>query len=459
MPAISPSSVLYIVFTSGSTGAPKGATVTHANFCSAIRHHQPEPGFERSSRVSDYTSFHPSHTNRRTFLDPTTLNGLKEVLFIGEALKASDVAKWEASGAEIYNTYGLAECTVTSTVERVRKGEPDIRVGDPGIGKGTGALVWVVQARAPDRLAATGTIGKLWLEGPIVGASYLNNAEKTASDLVYYNPDGSLGFVGRNATQVKINGQRMELGEVEHHVRQLLPTKAVPQIVVDVITPDVTRSQTPAVFSVIPDGDSARVELNEVTVPMIANIRKELSKLLPSYMVPGVYIPIPLAKLPMTATGKTDRQKEEALRDIWTRLLDIKPDLIAGGHSFSEVGGDSIKTMPLAMAIRKQFDINTGVPRLVRQQNNLRELAALIDNLLHGQSVEELTQPTPTDLEIVLLVSKIDFGRTTTGSTVFLTGSTGFLGTHIFHYTLTKRAFDKVVLLVPGLDEQKGWTG
>lgn len=557
MPTISPSSALYIVFTSGSTGAPKGATVTHANFCSAIRHNQLELGFERSARVFDYTSYafdvawsNVLHTltvgaclcipleDERTadingsinrlqanfihltptvgrLLDPTALNGLKKILFIGEALKASDVAKWEASGAEIYNTYGPAECTVTSTVERVRRGEPDIsRVGDPGIGKDAGALVWVVQPRAPDRLAAIGTIGELWLEGPIVGAGYLNNPEKTASafvedpkwllngipgrvpgrrgrlyrtgDLAYYNPDGSLGFVGRNDTQVKINGQRMELGEVEHHVRQLLPTKAVPQIVVDVITPDATRSQTLAVFLVMLDDDSARVELNEVTVPMIANLRKELSKLLPSYMVPGVYIPIPLAKLPMTATGKTDRQMvrelgrtysppahsssdastsdailtntEEALRDIWARLLDIKPDLIAAGHSFSEVGGDSIKTMSLAMAIRKQFDINIGVPRLVRQQNSLRELAALIDNLLRGQSVEEPTQPTPTDLEreIDLLVSKIDFGRTATGSTVFLTGSTGFLGTQILHYTLTKRAFDKVVLLVRGLDEQKG---
>ncbi|KAG2007942.1 hypothetical protein GB937_008135 [Aspergillus fischeri] len=556
MPTISPSSALYIVFTSGSTGAPKGATVTHANFCSAIRHHQAELGFERSSRVFDYTSYAfdvawsnvlhtltvgaclciPSEDERTAdingsinrlqanfihltptvgrLLDPTALNGLKKVLFIGEALKASDVAQWEASGAEIYNTYGPAECTVTSTVERVRKGEPEIRVRDPGIGKGTGALVWVVQPRAPDRLAAIGTVGELWLEGPIVGAGYLNNPEKTASafiedpkwllngipgrvpgrrgrlyrtgDLVYYNSDGSLGFVGRNDNQVKINGQRTELGEVEYHVRQLLPTKAVPQIVVDVITPDATRNQALAVFLVMSDDDSARIQLNEVTVSMIANLRKQLSKSLPLYMVPSVYIPIPFAKLPVTATGKTDRQRvrelgrtynppwpshsdastsdailtntEEVLRNIWARLLDIKPDLIAAGHSFSEAGGDSIKFMSLAMAIRLQFGINIAVSRLVQQQNSLRELATLIDNLLRGQPLEEPTQPTLTELEreIDVLLSKIEFGRTATGSTVFLTGSTGYLGTQILHYTLTKRAFDKVVLLVRALDERKG---
>lgn len=100
-------------------------------------------------------------------------------------------------------------------------------------------------------MAAIGTIGELWLEGPTGGAGYLSNPEKTTSsfvedpewllrgvpgrvhgrrgrlyrtgDLVYYNPDGSLGFVGRKDTQVKINGQRMELGQVEYHVRELLP--------------------------------------------------------------------------------------------------------------------------------------------------------------------------------------------------------------------------------------------
>ncbi|PQE30595.1 nonribosomal peptide synthase protein [Rutstroemia sp. NJR-2017a WRK4] len=555
MPTISPSSPLYIVFTSGSTGAPKGATVTHANFCSAIRYHQHELGFERSSRVFDYTSYAfdvawsnvlhtltigaclciPSEDERTAdingsinrlkadfihltptvgrLLDPAALKGLKKVLFIGEALKASDVAKWEASGAEIFNTYGPAECTVTSTVERVQVGEPETRIVDPSIGKGVGALCWVVQPRAPDRLAAIGTIGELWLEGPIVGAGYLNNPEKTASafvedpkwllegipgqvpgrrgrlyrtgDLVYYNPDGCLGFVGRNDTQVKINGQRMELGEVEYHVRELLPTKTVPVVVVDVITPDATGSQMLAVFLVISGAASEGVNLNGQSAQMVEDLRKELSKLLPSYMVPRAYIPISLAKLPMTATGKTDRRNvrelgkayvppvpsssnasagdavltstEQILRNLWARLLNIKPDIIATEHSFAEVGGDSIKTMSLAMAIRKQFDINIGVPRLVQQQN-LRELATLIDNLLGGHSIEELAQPTPADLEreIDLLVSKIAFGNTNTGSTVFLTGSTGFLGTQILRYTLTKRAFDKVVLLVRGLSEQNG---
>lgn len=554
-PTVSPSSPLYIVFTSGSTGAPKGAIVTHANFCSAIQYHQSQLGFEKSSRVFDYTSYAfdvawsnllhtltvgaclciPSEDERTAdvhgsitrlqanfihltptvgrLLDPTALPTLRKVLFIGETLKASDVVKWRASGAEIFNTYGPAECTVTSTVEKVQIGDHDARVADPGIGKGIGALTWVVQPRAPDRLAAIGTIGELWLEGPIVGAGYLNNPEKTASafvenpkwlsdrvpgrasgrsgrlyrtgDLVFYKPDGSLGFVGRNDGQIKINGQRMELGEVEYHIRQLLAPEKVPQIVVDVITPDATQKQSLAVFLVLPNHHVAETELDNAIATRIATLRKQLSKVLPSYMVPSVYIPIPVGKLPMTATGKTDRQRlrllgrtytpptpardtivscdiqtetEKALRDIWANLLDIKPEEIAAEHSFSEVGGDSIKIMSLAMAIRKNFHTNIGVTRLVQQQPTLRELAAVIDNMLQGQSVEEPAQPTPFDLEheIDSLVCRIDSSRITSRSTVFLTGSTGFLGTQILHHTLAKRLFDRVILLVRSDDAQKG---
>ena len=546
LPTVDPSSPLYIVFTSGSTGAPKGATITHANFCSAIRHHQQELGFDQKSRVFDYTSYAfdvawsnvlhtltaggclciPSEDERTadvvgainrlraTFihltptvgrlLDPAALESVEKVLFIGEALKASDVARWENSSATIYNTYGPAECTVTSTVEIVQPGQ-DV-IGDPGIGYGIGCLAWVVEPHRPERLAAMGTVGELWLEGPIVGAGYLNNLEKTSQafvenpqwlldgiagkvagrqgrlyktgDLCYFKPDGTLGFIGRKDTQVKINGQRMELGEVEFHARKLLPEEAVAQVVADVITPDATSSQTLAIFLEMAGKNG---EADENTAPMIVDLRKELSKLLPSYMVPSAYIP--LKKLPMTATGKTDRRglrtigktysppalssasavtsdaeltrTESALRDVWAGLLDIKPELISADHIFSELGGDSIKTMSLAMALRQRFNVNIGVPRLIRQRHSLREMAALIDDLLRGQGAEEETK-LDLEREINLLTSKMQYSQPATQSAVFLTGSTGFLGTQILRHTLTKRAFDKVVVLVRGVREQTG---
>lgn len=554
LPAVDPASNLYIVFTSGSTGAPKGATVTHANFCSAIRYQQHQLGLSRSSRVFDYTSYAfdvawsnvlhtltigaclciPSEDERTAdvagainrlganfahltptvgrFLDVASLGGLKKVLFIGEALTASDVTRWKASNAEIYNTYGPAECTVTSTIEKVnpRHSDEPESVGDPGIGVGVGCLTWIVQPGARDRLAAVGTVGELWLEGPIVGAGYLNNAEKTADafvedpewltrgvpgrvpgrrgrlyrtgDLVYYKADGSIGFIGRKDTQVKINGQRMELGEVEHHVRQLVAADTVSQIVADVITPDTTQTPALAVFLAMTNDSEAAIS-DADTAPLIASLRKELSILLPSYMVPTAYIP--LAKLPMTATGKTDRKAlrelgkaysppslstsstttpdvvltttETTLRGLWAGLLGLEPSLISTGHAFADIGGDSIKTMSLAMAIRKQFDVNIGVPRLINERPSLHTLASLIDSLSRGHSVKELAA-IDVDREVDLLVSEIQRGRTSAvpRPTLFLTGSTGFLGTQILRHTLHKGIFDRIILLVRSRDAQDG---
>ncbi|KAK9417247.1 putative Nonribosomal peptide synthetase [Seiridium unicorne] len=551
LPKISSSDPLYIVFTSGSTGLPKGAIVTHANFCSAIRHQQRQLGFEKTSRVFDYTSYAfdvawsnilhtltvggclciPSEDDRTSdiagsvarlqanfvhltptvgrLIDPKAFAGVKKLLFIGEALKATDVTRWKGSGVEIYNTYGPAECTITSTIEKIDMNDyvdQKAPLSDPGIGTGVGTLTWVVQPRAPDRLAAIGTVGELWLEGPIVGAGYLNNPSKTAEaffsdpewlvqrgpgskpgrhgylyrtgDLVYYKPDGSLGYVGRKDTQVKINGQRLELGEVEYYVRQLLPSDI--EVVAEVITPDIIPTPTLAVFLRITD-DLGSVQDQNMIPSIIVRLKKDLSKRLPSYMIPGAFVPV--VSMPMTATGKTDRRAvrqlgkgytppqvlstvvsasqtlltntEETLRDVWSELLGIKPDLITTDHSFAEIGGDSIKTMSLAVAIRKQWNIKIGVPRLVGGSNSLRELATLIDNVRRGQ---EAKQPTTIDVEseIEMLANQLRDGSSTSGKTVFLTGSTGFLGTQILYHLLTKRAFDRVVLLVRAINGKKG---
>ena len=543
-PKINPASNLYIVFTSGSTGVPKGATVTHQNFCSAAVHQQEQLGFERSSRVFDYTSYSfdvawsnvlhtlmigaclciPSEYDRTAdicgsinrlradfvhltptlgrFLDPATLGGLTKVLFIGEALKASDVARWSNSKAELYNTYGPAECTVTSTIVKVTK--DDKLTSDPSIGIGVGCIPWITQPGNPKELAAVGTPGELWLEGPIVGAGYLKNPEKTAEafvadpewlvrgvpgqipgrrgilyrtgDIAFYAADGSLGFIGRKDTQVKFNGQRMECGEVEAHIRDILPAAVVPQIVVDIVVPDATKNQTLAAFLSMTTED-----IETKFSSMVEELRKKMSERLPSFMVPSAYIP--LEKLPMTASGKTDRkavkalgkaynplhsslskpsvsdntlgETEQTLRGTWAKILGIKWELITARHTFVELGGNSIKTMSLAMAINKNFGVKIGVQQLVGQQRSLRELSSMIDKLKQGKSIDN---PTAVDLEreVDLLASEIHYCRPASSGTVFLTGVTGFLGTQILRHTLAKRAFDKVAVLVRRVNGQQG---
>ena len=287
LPTVSPSDLLYVVFTSGSTGTPKGATVSHRNFCSAITYQQEALGFSNTSRVFDFSSYAfdaawcnllhaltvggclciPSASERENdlagclqkynvttvdltpsvarFLGPSALSRLSTLILGGEAVLPGD-AYLAGDNTHIINVYGPAECTPTATFA-------EIKANDIGIGRGAGACTWVVDPENPDLLAAAGAVGELWLEGPLVGQGYLNDPEKTAKafvqnpawlvqgsaerdgrqgrlyrtgDLVRYNRDGTLVFVGRKDTQVKIRGQRVELGEVEHHVQQGIEASA-----------------------------------------------------------------------------------------------------------------------------------------------------------------------------------------------------------------------------------------
>ena len=152
------------------------------------------------------------------------------------------------------------------------------------IGKGAGLVTWVVDPENHDDLLPLGCIGELLLEGPLVGRGYLNDPEKTAAafiedpawllqgapgqpgrhgrlyktgDLVRYNEDGSLTFIGRKDAQVKIRGQRVELGEVEHRVQECMPEAR--QVVAEVIVPQGENSSPAlAAFLQMNDNDGNR---------------------------------------------------------------------------------------------------------------------------------------------------------------------------------------------------------
>ncbi|KFY05966.1 hypothetical protein V492_08212, partial [Pseudogymnoascus sp. VKM F-4246] len=295
LPRVKSSDILYIAFTSGSTGTPKGAIITHGNFSSAIHHQQAILGFNSRSRVFQFASYAfdaawsnllhsltcggclcvPSDSDRRNnitasmehmevnycdltpstarLIDPASVPRLETLILAGEAISVDDVQRWP-SHVKVVNAYGPAECTPDSTFQIILG-----HSASPCIGRGVGVNTWVVNAQNHDRLVSVGITGELFLEGPIVGLGYLSNEERTGEvftkdppwllrggpdfpgrrgrlyktgDLVQYNADGTLIFVGRKDTQVKIRGQRVELGDVEHHVRLGLCTNGDTRLVV-----------------------------------------------------------------------------------------------------------------------------------------------------------------------------------------------------------------------------------
>ncbi|KAK7227934.1 hypothetical protein V2G26_000104, partial [Clonostachys chloroleuca] len=475
LPRISPSSALYLVYTSGSTGTPKGVIVTHSNFSSAIKHQRDALGFTTDSRVFDFASYAfdmawynfiytlsvggclcvPSEDERKNdvagciqryrisyaFFTPTlarvlgrrVLSSLSVLVFAGEPVLPSDTTLCGLEGRTIIS-YGPAECTPGSTVAQITT-----TPAGPVVGKGYGVVTWVVDPVHPDRLVPIGEVGELWLEGPLLGDGYLDDPERTTAaftndtpwlmeggpacsgrrgrlyktgDLVRYQADGSLAFVGRKDTQVKIRGQRVELGEVEHHVQELLKWSDIDgdvdkttltRVVAEVIVPKGSNTPTLVIFICLDTGFPDEEARNRTIQKMTAGIDKRLASKIPVYMIPTSYIPIDA--LPMTATGKTDRRKlrelgslltqrqlnsltrpnhssrpvstdmEKKLQALWALVLDIEATSISADDSFLRLGGDSVRAMQL-VGIAREHGLSFSVADLFNHPR-LESLASI----------------------------------------------------------------------------------
>ncbi|KAL5372946.1 Non-ribosomal peptide synthetase [Paraphaeosphaeria sporulosa] len=254
LPPVSPAATMYIQFTSGSTGLPKGCMLSHSNFTSGAIPRAHTVGYKETSRVLDFASYAfdvsidsmlctlasggtlctPSDERRmndlsgamrdmrvnwagmtpsvvRT-LDPDIIPSLATLAVGGEGISISDAASWREK-TTVVNCYGPSECTVGATYNNT--------VGEKSyisMGKGTGCSVWVVDPTDHNKLVPPGVVGELLIEGPIVGYGYLNNPDKTkevfienpkfltsgspkttgrrgrmyrTGDLVRYDPDGN----------------------------------------------------------------------------------------------------------------------------------------------------------------------------------------------------------------------------------------------------------------------------
>ncbi|KAJ5414300.1 non-ribosomal peptide synthetase [Penicillium cosmopolitanum] len=456
-----PESTCYVVFTSGSTGTPKGAVISHSSICSAIHYQLNQLGFSSNSRVFDFASHSfdvavhnmlatlvsggclciPTEEERiqdpagaiaamevtlanltpsvARLIDPARVPSLKTLIFLGETLTQAEAKRWETSSTKprIINTYGPAECTPISTIDLSMEFRDDTK--NMEIGFGVGVLCWVVEPENHDILLSPGKVGELLLEGPVVSEGYLFEPEKTAKafissplwlrqhrpssrlyatgDLVQHNEDGSLRFMGRKDTQVKIHGQRVELGEIEYHVQSCFPSAV--QTVVDSV-PSATGKSLVAFLQVA----SSQEEVAEMKITRpCETLTSELSCRLPNFMVPQIYILVP--SIPRTPSGKTDRK---GLRESGTRLLNSQPhhssigteleprseaeqtvQLLCGivlqkgpesielDHSFLTIGGDSLMAIQLVGEARKE-GIQLRVVDVMNPKITLRELGRLV---------------------------------------------------------------------------------
>jgi amino acid adenylation domain-containing protein len=378
-------------------------------------------GAMRAMRVN-YAGITPSVAR---ILDLDLIASLSGLGLGGEAASARDVNMW-GKLTRIIIGYGPCECTIGCTVNSsAAKGRDYI-----SIGPGNGAAIWIVDPNDHETLLPVGAVGELLVDGPIVGQGYLNDPEKTAAafiedpswltaghgkypgrrgrlyktgDLGKYDPDGSgeIVFVGRKDTQVKLRGQRVELGEIESQLRARLPQDT--NVIAEVIVPQGSGQGQPTLVAFIAPqstahGKDADIESAQLQPELAAALSKadaEIGQVLPRYMVPTAYIPV--NRIPTLISGKTDRKKlrqfgatvdlrtltadhqgavvakttapksidrpltetEERLRAAWALTLKLEAANIRLNDNFFALGGDSLAAMRLSTVCREQgFDLS-----------------------------------------------------------------------------------------------------
>lgn len=446
-PAVTPKNAAYSVFTSGSTGRPKGVIIQHRAFVTSAIGSSASQLMDRDSRVLQFASYSfdasiseilypliigacvciPKESDCRNNLEkamnelqvtwttltpsvartltPSKLTTLRTLSLGGEAMSKVDVDQW-ANRIQLVNSYGPAECSVDTTTQ------PGISLdADPSnIGRSAAAVCWVVDPQDPQILKPIGAIGELVVEGPILFQGYLKDPAKTVSsllespnwlrrlrhgksgriyrtgDLVQYCPkgDGTICYVGRKDSQVKLRGQRIELGDVEQHLRECLPEAK--EVIAEIIKPSDTGAEpTLAAFILInsngvsSEGDFL-AEVSPAVWSLVESAENKLRTRLPSFMVPSLFLP--LSKVPITIAGKTDRRllreksstlsrkglrahsrlssfkrppatvQESVLQKAVVFVLNLSSDEVGMEDNFFYLGGDSITAMKLVGLIR-----------------------------------------------------------------------------------------------------------
>lgn len=374
-----------VLFTSGSTGQPKGIIQAHQSYATAIRN------YARNLRLGPHTRFFqfddyafdisnleflvpliiggcccvpgPLKTVQDladsinymqaniTFLTPTVAVKLDpadvqclELLCVGgEPLPKDLLSKWTGSTTKLVNRYGMGEVAICCAYnDRLHLGRGGSNIGRPASG-----AIWVVDASSPDKLMPVGAVGELLMEGAHLSRRYLDDAslrhrteavflEKApywmagmhpercsarlyrSGDLGRWNHDGTIDYIGRKDTILKLDGCRVDAVEVEHQARKCLSPRDA--IVVDllgiidgredpVLTAFLYLDDHPASRATAPKGEPLLEDAAEdpFAAAMVANITRSIAQVLPAYMIPTVFLLT--TWMPRTASNKTDRKK------------------------------------------------------------------------------------------------------------------------------------------------------
>ncbi|ORX80372.1 acetyl-CoA synthetase-like protein [Anaeromyces robustus] len=433
-----PNDLCYILFTSGTTGKPKGSMITHNNLINYCLYSLTYSGKgyvfnEKIENALSYSKFtHDMFVgeiyysllnslriilcNDEEYNDPIKLGKLvikyiniKILMLGGEKLNMNFVKKLRIfKNIRIFNVYGPSETTVISNVKDLN--EHRIKNGSEMEENSVGKPLCNFNMYILDKMlkpVPIGVVGEIFIGGYGVGKGYLNQPELTkekfiecpyhningnpgvmyrTGDIGKWNKEGEIVCLGRIDFQIKIRGQRIELSEIDNTIKEVEGIE----------------------YSTVIDKEHENGDKYLVCYFVSKNmnngkkIREYLKSKLPSYMIPNYFIKID--NIPVTSNGKLDRKSlpepnikdlmkesysapeneiEEKICEIYSNIFNINKEEIGRLNDFYELGGDSFNAIQVCNLIEKEFKIKINM-RDIFSHTIIYELGQLINNKINS---------------------------------------------------------------------------